>query len=59
VAEAIREGLAAGRIQQDPIYLAWSYAHMNCNRLGIDVTPEALLRYFMQRLLEDGGGPPD
>jgi thiopeptide-type bacteriocin biosynthesis protein len=59
VADAIREGLAAGRIQQDPIYLAWSYAHMNCNRLGIDVTPEALLRYFMQRLLEDGGGPPD
>jgi thiopeptide-type bacteriocin biosynthesis protein len=58
IAEAIREGHAAGRIQQDLIYLAWSYAHMHCNRLGIDPTPEALLRYFMHRLLEDGGGPP-
>ncbi|HEX4965025.1 MAG TPA: thiopeptide-type bacteriocin biosynthesis protein [Thermoanaerobaculia bacterium] len=58
VAEAIREAHAAGRIQQDLGYLAWSYAHMSCNRLGIDPTPEALLRYFMHRLLEDGGGPP-
>jgi class I lanthipeptide synthase len=55
---AIRQGLAAGRIHRDPIDLAWSYAHMHCNRLGIDPTPEALLRYFMHRLLEDGGGPP-
>jgi thiopeptide-type bacteriocin biosynthesis protein len=55
----LRAGLAASRIHQDPIYLAWSYAHMNCNRLGIDTTPEALLRYFMHRLLADGGGPPD
>jgi thiopeptide-type bacteriocin biosynthesis protein len=59
VADAILAGLAAGRIHQDPIYLAWSYTHMNCNRLGIDATPEALLRYFMHRLLDDGGGPPD
>jgi len=59
VADAVLEGLAAGRIHQDPIYLAWSYTHMNCNRLGIEATPEALLRYFMQRLLENGGGPPD
>jgi len=58
IAEAIRQGLAEGRIHQDPIYLVWSYAHMHCNRLGIDPTPEALLRYFMHRLLEDGGGPP-
>jgi thiopeptide-type bacteriocin biosynthesis protein len=57
--DALREGLAAGRIHQDPNYLAWSYAHMNCNRLGIDSTPEALLRYFMHRLMADGGGPRD
>jgi thiopeptide-type bacteriocin biosynthesis protein len=56
VVEAILAGHAAGRIQQDLVYLAWSYAHMQCNRLGVDPTPEALLRYFMHRLLEDGGG---
>jgi thiopeptide-type bacteriocin biosynthesis protein len=57
VAQAIREAHDAGRISQDLGYLAWSYAHMSCNRLGIDPTPEALLRYFMHRLIEDGGGP--
>jgi len=59
VAEAILAGHAAGRIQQDLIYLAWSYAHMSCNRLGVDATPEALLRYFMHRLYQDGGGKQD
>jgi len=49
VAAAIREAHAAGRIEQDLLHLAWSYAHMSCNRLGID---------FMHRLLQDGGGPP-
>ena len=58
VVEAILEAHAAGRIHQDLAELAWSYAHMHCNRLGIDPTPEALLRYFMHRLVEDGGGPP-
>lgn len=57
ILEAVVAGHAAGRIHQDPVYLAWSYAHMQCNRLGIDPTPEALLRYFMHRLLQDGGGP--
>jgi thiopeptide-type bacteriocin biosynthesis protein len=57
VVEAILEAHAAGRIRQDLDELAWSYAHMHCNRLGIDPTPEALLRYFMYRLVEDGGGP--
>jgi thiopeptide-type bacteriocin biosynthesis protein len=57
VVEALLEGHAAGRIHQELTELAWSYAHMHCNRLGIDPTPEALLRYFMHRLLEDGGGP--
>ena len=59
VARAIVEAHAAGRISQELVYLAWSYAHMSCNRLGIDPTPEALLRYFMHRLLEEGGGPPE
>jgi len=58
VAEAILDGHAAGRIRQDLVYLAWSYAHMHCNRLGIDPHPEALLRFFMHRLLQDGGGAP-
>ena len=56
VAAAIVAAHGAGRIQADLVYLAWSYAHMSCNRLGIDPTPEALLRYFMHRLLEEGGG---
>jgi class I lanthipeptide synthase len=57
VAREIVEGHAAGRIHQDLVYLAWSYAHMSANRLGIDPTPEAILRFYMHRLLEDGGGP--
>ena len=59
VVAAILEAHAAGRINQDLTELAWSYTHMHCNRLGIDPTPEALLRYFMHRLVEDGGGPPE
>jgi thiopeptide-type bacteriocin biosynthesis protein len=58
VAEAIRAAHAAGRIHQELGTLAWSYAHMSCNRFGIDSTPEAILRYFMHRLYEDGGGAP-
>jgi thiopeptide-type bacteriocin biosynthesis protein len=59
VAEAIRAAHAAGRIRQSLEILAWSYAHMSCNRFGIDSTPEAILRYFMHRLYEDGGGSPE
>ncbi len=57
VARRIAEAHAAGRIQQDLVYLAWSYAHMSANRLGIDPTPEAILRFYMHRLLAEGGGP--
>ncbi|HYX25406.1 MAG TPA: thiopeptide-type bacteriocin biosynthesis protein, partial [Thermoanaerobaculia bacterium] len=39
VAREIRAAHDAGRISQDLGYLAWSYAHMSCNRLGIDPTP--------------------
>ncbi|MDP9120536.1 MAG: thiopeptide-type bacteriocin biosynthesis protein [Acidobacteriota bacterium] len=47
---------AAGRIPQSLEYLAWSYAHMHCNRLGIDPNPEAILRFFMHRLWQDESG---
>lgn len=45
---------AAGRIQQDLVHLAWSLTHMHCNRLGVDANAEAILRFFMHRLHEDG-----
>jgi len=47
---------AAGRLPQDILPLAWSYTHMHCNRLGITGEAEAILRFFMQRLHEDGAG---
>ncbi len=56
VVAALLEAHASGRIHQELTELAWSYSHMHCNRLGIDPTPEALLRYFMHRLVEEGGG---
>ena len=63
--DAIRPGVedllaahAAGQVKQDIIYLAWSYTHMQCNRLGIDPTPEAILRYFAHRLFSETAGPP-
>jgi thiopeptide-type bacteriocin biosynthesis protein len=46
-----------GRIPQDLVYLAWSYTHMQCNRLGIDPAAESILRYFMHRFLEEHPGP--
>jgi thiopeptide-type bacteriocin biosynthesis protein len=52
-AELLLEAHRKGRIPQDLIYLAWSYTHMQCNRLGIDPAPEAILRFFMHRFLED------
>ena len=56
VIDRLLETHAEGRIPQDLVYLAWSYTHMLCNRLGIDPTPEAILRYFMHRLLLDRPG---
>lgn len=53
VVEELLSAHAAGRVQQEIVYLAWSYTHMHCNRLGIDPTPEAILRYFMHRLMQD------
>jgi class I lanthipeptide synthase len=51
-----RDLLAAhseGKISQDLVNLAWSFAHLHCNRLGIELVPEAILRYFMFRLYEE------
>jgi thiopeptide-type bacteriocin biosynthesis protein len=53
VMNAIVEGQTNGHIRQDLIYLVWSYAHMFTNRLGIESTPEAILRFFMHRLLQE------
>jgi thiopeptide-type bacteriocin biosynthesis protein len=53
VARQLLEAHRGGRITQDLIYLAWSYTHMQCNRLGIDPAAEAVLRFFMHRFLED------
>ena len=53
VVESILEGHAAGQIQQDLVYLFWSYAHMFSNRLGIESAGEAVLRYFLHRLIQE------
>ncbi|HZI89872.1 MAG TPA: lantibiotic dehydratase C-terminal domain-containing protein, partial [Candidatus Polarisedimenticolia bacterium] len=42
-----------GAIRQDLRFLFWSYAHMMTNRLGVEANPEAILRFFMFRLLEE------
>jgi class I lanthipeptide synthase len=49
----LREAYAAGRISQEIVYLVWCYAHMQCNRMGISASGEAILRYFVHRLLLD------
>jgi thiopeptide-type bacteriocin biosynthesis protein len=53
IVDAIRRELDAGRIRQHPMHLFWSYTHMMTNRLGVEATPEAILRFFMARLLEE------
>ena len=58
VIEAIRTGHAAGRIRADLVPLFWSYAHMFTNRLGIESAGEAVLRFFLQRLVEERGVVP-
>lgn len=58
VAEALLGAHADGKIDQRLVYLVWSYAHLHCNRLGIDLVPEAILRYLMFRAHEELSGPP-
>ena len=53
VVDAIVAGHAAGRIRQEIVYLVWSYAHMFTNRLGIESAGEAVLRFFLHRLIEE------
>jgi thiopeptide-type bacteriocin biosynthesis protein len=53
VLRAIAEGHRAGRIRQQLPYLVWSYAHMFTNRMGIEPTAEAILRFFMHRYLQE------
>lgn len=50
----LRRAHAAGRIGQDLAYFAFTFAHMNANRLGIGPAAEAILRYFVYRLMRDG-----
>ncbi|HET8947962.1 MAG TPA: thiopeptide-type bacteriocin biosynthesis protein, partial [Candidatus Polarisedimenticolia bacterium] len=53
VAGQLLEAHRQGRIQKDLVSLAWSYTHMQCNRLGIDPAGESILRFFMHRFAED------
>jgi thiopeptide-type bacteriocin biosynthesis protein len=57
VAEELLAAHAEGSIHQGLVYLAWSYAHLHCNRLGIELVPEAILRYLMFRAHEEFPGP--
>lgn len=56
VLERVLAAHAAGRVRQDLAYLAWSYAHLSANRLGIDPPAEAILRFFMHRLHRERHG---
>jgi len=49
----VRRGCADGSITSELGQLAWSYTHMHCNRLGLDLPAEAILRYVMFRFYED------
>jgi thiopeptide-type bacteriocin biosynthesis protein len=57
VAKELLSAHADGSIHQGLVYLVWSYAHLHCNRLGIDLVPEAILRYLMFRASEELPGP--
>lgn len=51
--QELRRVYASGRISQETVYLAWCYTHMQCNRMGISASAEAILRYFVHRLLSE------
>lgn len=55
----VYEGHRTGRIGQDLAYLAWSYTHLFCNRLGIYPTPEAILRRLMYHYWEERSTPEE
>ncbi|HXI04290.1 MAG TPA: thiopeptide-type bacteriocin biosynthesis protein [Candidatus Saccharimonadales bacterium] len=54
VLEETRAAHEAGRIRQELGELAWSWARLNSNRLGVLNVAEASLRFFMHRLHADG-----
>ena len=54
----VRRGWASGSITEPPAQLAWSYTHMHCNRLGLDLPAEAILRYLMWRFYQDESRVP-
>ena len=51
--DALLAAHAAGRIQQSPIHLAWPLCHRHGNRIGVEVSAEAFIRFFMYRLHQD------
>lgn len=51
--EAVVSGCADGSVHGTPAGLALSWMHMHCNRLGFDLSAEAILRYVMCRFYED------
>ncbi len=54
VVEELLEAHAQGRVKRDLPSLALSCTRMHANRLGIEATAEASLRYFMFRLYDEG-----
>jgi thiopeptide-type bacteriocin biosynthesis protein len=53
--EELLETDAARRGAQDIERIAWSLAHLHCNRLGIAGDAEAILRFYMQRFWQERG----
>lgn len=45
---------AEGRLAQDLVEVAWSWAHLHSNRIGVLNVGEASLRFIMHRLYRDG-----
>lgn len=54
--DRVRSLRTEGVLRQHTAYLAWSYTHLFCNRLGLSPTVEAILRYVMHR--HHRGTPP-
>ncbi|HXI04292.1 MAG TPA: thiopeptide-type bacteriocin biosynthesis protein [Candidatus Saccharimonadales bacterium] len=48
------EARADGRLAQDLVEVAWSWAHLHSNRIGVLNVGEASLRFLMHRLYGDG-----
>jgi thiopeptide-type bacteriocin biosynthesis protein len=53
IAEEILAAHSDGRLRQDLVHLAWSLTHMHCNRLAVETSAEAVIRFFMHRLHQE------